>query len=190
MLSLTTHSDKWLHAFAGNVFQYPLSAKPTRTPRVRAAPDQIQTKGFPSEKRAGAITSHPRLSPPAASIAPPELLQDGLRPLVGPCPDPPAPHGKRASRGRPFLFGTLWVLGRFSCGKSPVTHCSQNHYSMILETTPAPTVRPPSRMAKRRPSSIAIGAISSTENFRLSPGITISVPSGRVTVPVTSVVRK
>ena len=65
-----------------------------------------------------------------------------------------------------------------------------SNYSMIFETTPAPTVRPPSRMAKRRPSSIAIGAISSTSNFRLSPGITISVPSGRVTVPVTSVVRK
>ncbi len=61
---------------------------------------------------------------------------------------------------------------------------------MILETTPAPTVRPPSRMAKRSFSSIAIGAISSTSNFRLSPGITISVPSGSFTVPVTSVVRK
>ena len=30
---------------------------------------------------------------------------------------------------------------------------------MILATTPAPTVRPPSRIAKRRPSSIAIGSI-------------------------------
>ena len=52
---------------------------------------------------------------------------------------------------------------------------------MILATTPAPTVRPPSRMAKRRPSSIAIGAISSTSIATLSPGITISVPSGSVT---------
>jgi hypothetical protein len=62
--------------------------------------------------------------------------------------------------------------------------------AMIFDTTPAPTVRPPSRMAKRSFSSIAIGAISSTTNFRLSPGITISVPSGSCTVPVTSVVRK
>ena len=61
---------------------------------------------------------------------------------------------------------------------------------MILETTPAPTVRPPSRMAKRSFSSMAIGAISSTVNDTLSPGITISVPSASVTVPVTSVVRK
>jgi len=61
---------------------------------------------------------------------------------------------------------------------------------MIFATTPAPTVRPPSRMAKRRPSSIAIGAISYTSIAMLSPGITISVPAGRTTVPVTSVVRK
>ena len=63
-------------------------------------------------------------------------------------------------------------------------------YAVILETTPAPTVRPPSRIAKRKPCSIATGAINSTSNFKLSPGITISVPSGKVTVPVTSVVRK
>jgi len=60
----------------------------------------------------------------------------------------------------------------------------------IDATTPAPTVRPPSRMAKRRPSSIAIGAISVTSIETLSPGITISTPSGSVTTPVTSVVRK
>ena len=56
-------------------------------------------------------------------------------------------------------------------------------------TTPAPTVRPPSRIAKRIVSSIAIGAISVTVIFTLSPGITISVPSGSCTEPVTSVVR-
>jgi hypothetical protein len=65
-----------------------------------------------------------------------------------------------------------------------------NLYSSIAETTPAPTVRPPSRIAKRRPSSIAIGAIKFTVIAMLSPGITISVPSGSSTVPVTSVVRK
>jgi len=61
---------------------------------------------------------------------------------------------------------------------------------MTLATTPAPTVLPPSRMAKRSPCSIAIGAISSTTILMLSPGITISVPSGNSTAPVTSVVRK
>src|ERR1700689_1330613 len=63
-------------------------------------------------------------------------------------------------------------------------------YAITLATTPAPTVLPPSRMAKRRPCSIAIGAISSTTILMLSPGITISVPSGSSTAPVTSVVRK
>src|SRR5262249_30693295 len=63
-------------------------------------------------------------------------------------------------------------------------------YSMMEATTPAPTVRPPSRIAKRSFSSIAIGTIRCTSMAMLSPGITISVPSGRCTTPVTSVVRK
>src|SRR5689334_4190036 len=63
-------------------------------------------------------------------------------------------------------------------------------YWMISVTTPAPTVRPPSRIAKRSSFSIAIGVISSTVMSTLSPGITISRPSGNVPTPVTSVVRK
>ncbi len=67
---------------------------------------------------------------------------------------------------------------------------SVSDYLMILVTRPEPTVRPPSRMAKPRPSSMAMGWISSTLISVLSPGMTISVPSGRVITPVTSVVRK
>ena len=63
-------------------------------------------------------------------------------------------------------------------------------YFRIFDTTPAPTVRPPSRIAKRKPSSIATGAISFAVIVMLSPGITISVPSGSSIEPVTSVVRK
>ena len=48
-----------------------------------------------------------------------------------------------------------------------------NDYSIILSTTPAPTVWPPSRIANLIPSSIATGAISSTSITTLSPGITI-----------------
>src|SRR5688572_9822830 len=44
-------------------------------------------------------------------------------------------------------------------------------YSMMLSTTPAPTVRSPSRIAKRRPSSMAIGWMSSTSMVALSPGM-------------------
>ena len=65
-----------------------------------------------------------------------------------------------------------------------------NNYLMIFATTPAPTVRPPSRIAKRKPWSIAIGWIRDTVILMLSPGITISTPSGNSIVPVTSVVRK
>ena len=57
-------------------------------------------------------------------------------------------------------------------------------------TTPEPTVLPPSRIAKRRPSSIAIGVISSTSISMLSPGMHISTPLGKLITPVTSVVRK
>ena len=63
-------------------------------------------------------------------------------------------------------------------------------YSITSETTPAPTVWPPSRIAKFRPCSIAIGTISSALIVTLSPGITISIPSGSSNEPVTSVVRK
>jgi len=45
-------------------------------------------------------------------------------------------------------------------------------------------------MAKFKFWLIAIGVINLTLNFPSSPGITISVPDGRVTSPVTSVVRK
>ena len=64
------------------------------------------------------------------------------------------------------------------------------YYLVILVTTPAPTVRPPSRIAKLRPCSIAIGCRSFTLNVSVSPGITISLSAGSSTSPVTSVVRK
>ena len=63
-------------------------------------------------------------------------------------------------------------------------------YSLISVMVPAPTVRPPSRMANFSPLSIAIGVIKSTLKVMASPGITISIPSGNSTDPVTSVVRK
>ena len=64
------------------------------------------------------------------------------------------------------------------------------YYSMIEATRPDPTVRPPSRIAKVRPWLIAIGWISSIVISMLSPGMHISVPSGRLQTPVTSVVLK
>jgi hypothetical protein len=63
-------------------------------------------------------------------------------------------------------------------------------YCTISAMVPAPTVCPPSRMAKRKPFSIATGVISSITRLTLSPGITISVPAGNSATPVTSVVRR
>ena len=63
-------------------------------------------------------------------------------------------------------------------------------YSSMSITRPEPTVRPPSRIAKRRPFSIAIGVMSSTFISTWSPGMHISTPSGSLTTPVTSVVLK
>ena len=64
------------------------------------------------------------------------------------------------------------------------------NYARISATTPEPTVLPPSRIAKRRPFSIAIAEMSSTVISTLSPGRHISTPSGRLITPVTSVVLK
>ncbi len=51
-------------------------------------------------------------------------------------------------------------------------------YSIIEVICPAPTVLPPSLIANLNPSVIATLFINSTVIVKLSPGITISVPSG------------
>ena len=76
------------------------------------------------------------------------------------------------------------LLPKFWMGANP------SNQSRISVTWPAPTVRPPSRMAKRKPLSIAIGAMSCTSMVTLSPGMTISRPASKEISPVTSVVRK
>jgi len=63
-------------------------------------------------------------------------------------------------------------------------------YFKISVMTPAPTVRPPSRMAKRLPVSMATGEINVTFMLTLSPGITISTPPGNSMLPVMSIVRR
>ena len=75
-------------------------------------------------------------------------------------------------------------------GTLPIELHSYRVYSIIFVTTPAPTVLPPSLIAKLSFSFIAIGVINLTVNLASSPGITISVPEGNSTSPVTSVVLK
>ena len=76
------------------------------------------------------------------------------------------------------------------CVVTAVRTPDSDGYLIILVTRPAPTVRPPSRIANRSWSSMAMGWMRLTVMSVRSPGITISVPSGSVTTPVTSVVRK
>ena len=112
---------------------------------------------------------------------------EGGRPLLmGLPPSIPLPlHPNETQNARPLLVGRAFVdLEPTATGRP---HCG---HSRILVTTPEPTVRPPSRIAKRRPSSHAIGVIKVISMSMLSPGITISTPSGSLMLPVTSVVRK
>src|SRR5574344_778258 len=72
----------------------------------------------------------------------------------------------------------------------PLSFSFANNYSIISETTPDPTVLPPSRIANLNPFSIAIGVINSISIVMLSRGITISVPVGNSIITVTYVVLK
>lgn len=89
-----------------------------------------------------------------------------------------------------YLYPVPAVLSNFTITLLLLPAITIPIYSIISVTTPAPTVCPPSLIAKRNSLSIAIGVINSTLKSTLSPGITISVPSGNVPTPVTSVVRK
>ena len=90
-----------------------------------------------------------------------------------------------------FCGRIIPVLACFTGQCHDVTHSGMvSFYSIISLMTPAPTVLPPSRMANRNSFSIAMGVIKLTSIDTLSPGITISMPSGNVVTPVTSVVRK
>ncbi len=91
-----------------------------------------------------------------------------------------------------YLSSSFFILLHFSSFSSyflPFTHYVLA-YSTTSVTTPAPTVLPPSLTANLNSFSIAIGAINSISIVTLSPGITISTPSGNFATPVTSVVLK
>lgn len=88
-------------------------------------------------------------------------------------------------------FGTLQphVFDRVGFFSFLLSHDSA--YSTIFVTTPAPTVRPPSRTANLKPSSIAMGFSPRSHSMvMLSPGMHISAPPVSLMPPVTSVVLK
>src|SRR5437667_453712 len=57
------------------------------------------------------------------------------------------------------------------------------HYSVISVATPAPTVRPPSRIANRSSFSIATGVIKSIVIVTLSPALPLPSPPPHATTP-------
>ena len=77
-----------------------------------------------------------------------------------------------------FCINYATLLGQSRCSGFPKhldnIHLFYFYYLMISVTCPAPTVLPPSRIAKRNPLSIATGTINFTVIVTLSPGITIS----------------
>jgi len=89
-----------------------------------------------------------------------------------------------------FSYHECWYNSSFCTQSRQVLpfRAFQTPYSNISVITPAPTVLPPSLIAKRVSFSKATGAMSSTVSSTLSPGMTISTPSGSLIVPVTSVV--
>jgi len=101
-----------------------------------------------------------------------------------------------------FKLQTIWIVPLILCRRvcsflaisaSYEYSCSGyalfgHIYSPTLVITPDPTVLPPSRIAKCRPSSSAIGTISLADMLAWSPGITISMPFGSSIEPVISVV--
>src|SRR6266511_2763318 len=108
-------------------------------------------------------------------------------------------HGRRDSNPQPAVLETaalpiellpFFVVGICDLLGGRAFHSYYYFESTISAIRPAPTVLPPSRMAKRFAFSMATGVMSSTSIETLSPGITISTPSGSLTEPVTSVVRK
>jgi hypothetical protein len=56
-----------------------------------------------------------------------------------------------------FKGEAMFIVGNKKGHRGDLSCISKWVTYMILDTTPAPTVRPPSRIAKRKPSSIAIG---------------------------------
>ncbi len=134
---------------------------------------------------------------PSSLLTYPVIPQPRLRAfqpnILTHCPSLPA-HAE-AARGAKLLIlaarAARFILSTQTSTFSPrpKTPLASNQARTFV-TIPEPTVRPPSRIAKRLPSTSAIGLPNSTSRPMLSPGIHISAPPSNLTPPVTSVVRK
>ena len=112
---------------------------------------------------------------------------------ASPCPEFLSESGSYADRF-PYTQARHTLSLQISLSPQNNSHSNNNtiqpDYSRIFVTTPDPTVLPPSRIANRLLSAIAIGFPSSTSSLTLSPGMHISAPPSKFPAPVTSVVRK
>ena len=66
-----------------------------------------------------------------------------------------APASPRLNQKDPTLASWVFLISKVSAWRPSAD--TRRNYLMIFTTVPAPTVRPPSRMAKPRPSSMAMG---------------------------------
>ena len=169
------------------------AATPSRSHQARPVTVHSQQAASRQACPAAAGPAHRRTGqgPMTARPQPREGEPQGPYPVLGGDGPPPAPW-----RVRKKVCPGSWVRSGADPRAEPLlsqvggeTRRSGPHLRTLV-TRPEPTVRPPSRMAKPRPSSMAMGWMSSTVISVVSPGMTISVPSGRVMTPVTSVVRK
>jgi translation elongation factor EF-Tu-like GTPase len=69
-------------------------------------------------------------------------------------------------------------------GRTPRPALIVASHSVIETTTPEPTVRPPSRMAKRSFSSMAIGTMRATGMVKLPEGTEMVMPGDNITMEV------
>ena len=163
--------------------------RPGCDPRPHGSPPAVDVR--PNDARAARSLSIvpdfveiPKLSPDFDTATALTLAADACGRGSDRHPRPRRPARNRAVKPtKPPRLLRLRGSGGFAVKRESDRHL------MILVTRPAPTVRPPSRMANRWPSSSAMGWMRVTLISVLSPGMTISVPSGSVTTPVTSVVR-
>ena len=151
----------------------PQQTQPTRPTRPTTTSCQVTDQAYPSPLlQAHQHPSHPQPGHRPARLTP----QPGLPCHPHACsqiltfrPLPIKPHEKIIGKGRFCLYlctACICTTCRYKYPRHPlggapgISVKDQSVHLMILVTRPEPTVRPPSRIAKPRPSSMAMGWIS------------------------------
>ena len=144
--------------------------RPTRSPSHRSGLSQSSAPSPPAPQPSPTRSPSSQAYPPARLTLHPHACSQILtfRPL------PIKPHVIFIGKGRfclylchACIYGTACICTtcrykypRHPLGAPGISVKDQSVHLMILVTRPEPTVRPPSRIAKPRPSSMAMGWIS------------------------------